>query len=79
MQLVKLSKFRLTIYADGSRPDIRTLRRRIDQRALPGGFRDAIGRYWVDVDLFTTGQSIERRIQELTADPVVAKAVGTGV
>ena len=70
MRLSKLSEFRLSVYCQGSRPDPRTLRSRIERGLIPGGFKDEMGRYWVDMDLFEAGP-----LGRIT-DPLVRRAIG---
>jgi len=72
MRLVKLSKFREMVYAEGSAPCLETLRARIHD--IPGGTIQ-LGRYYVDLDEYdrATGlrSSIEARIKVLRADPLL--------
>lgn len=71
----KLSQFRITAYAPGSRPCLRTLRRRIEQGRLPGGLKDADGHYYVDMDVYHGNRVMQDTLDELLSDPDVAEAV----
>jgi len=51
MALAKLTEFRKRIYEEGSRPDMRTLRRWVNDGKIQGGIHDATG-YWVDMDVY---------------------------
>jgi hypothetical protein len=70
MKLVSLAEYRRLVYADGSGPNLKTLRRRI--KDIPGG-RIELGRYFVDIDANDEVNAIAKannsRIRELRADP----------
>ena len=71
----KLSQFRVTEYAPGSRPTPRTLRKQIDNGQIPGGYRAPDGRYYVDLDVYNGNKVLTDTLSELLRDPVVAEAV----
>ena len=75
MRLVRLSKFRNRIYDTSSAPDPRTLRARIDRGLIVGGFRDEMGRYWVDIDKFEDAPELKPILDQIN-DPLVRKAIG---
>jgi hypothetical protein len=81
MRLTKLSTFRETFYAPGSRPALATLRIHIDRGLISGGRRDATGRYWVDLDVFLGHRDIAgeaaAKIETMIGDnPLLRKMVG---
>jgi len=61
MNLIKLDQFRKEYFAPGSQPDIRTLKKYINEGALPG---KKIGKlYYVDTDsLEFTGDDLVDRV-----------------
>jgi hypothetical protein len=70
MRLATLAEYRRMVYAEGSEPTLKLLRRRIKE--IPGG-RVELGRYYVDLDanaevnLIATAN--KSRISTLRADP----------
>jgi hypothetical protein len=72
MKLVSLAEYRRLVYADGSGPNLKTLRRRI--RDIPGG-RIELGRYFVDIDanerLRVVGHDAQVRLTEIMNDPLM--------
>jgi hypothetical protein len=61
MKLVSLAEYRRLVYADGSGPNLKTLRRRI--KDIPGG-RIELGRYFVDLDVFDANNDMRRGLAE---------------
>lgn len=75
MNIKKLSQFRNEVYAEGSRPTLATLRKRIKAGKISGGFQDADKRYWVDMDKHETGKQSNKVLQDLMDDPLVRDAL----
>ena len=71
----KLSQFRLTAYAPGSRPCVKTLRRQIDRGLIPGGHKALDGHYYVDMDVYNGNRAMHDTLAALLCDPDVAAAV----
>lgn len=73
MRLMKLSKYRLLVYAPGSAPSLGTLRSRI--REIPGG-TVLHGHYYVDMDKLERITDLRAealaRERELAEDPILA-------
>lgn len=67
--ILPLVEFRLQVYGPRG-PCLRTLRKRIRQRKIAGGYQDGDGRYWVDMRVF------EQHRQRGDVDPWVRKVVG---
>lgn len=74
MPLVRLSEFRLMEY-EGKPPDIRTLKRDVNDGILIGGFRDARGRYWVDMDIYRKSRKLGNKLDEILIDAEVAALI----
>ncbi len=55
MKRIRLTSFMRETYRDGE-ISISTLRRRVNDKQIPGGFRDVDGTYWVDMDRFQRGE-----------------------
>lgn len=71
MRLCKLKQFRSLVYAIDSEPSMATLRTHIDKKLIPGGQRDGVGRYYVDLDeysratnMYATLADKQRRLSE---------------
>jgi len=75
MRSTKLSQFRRSIYEKDSALDPRTLRSRIDAGLIPSGFRDEMGRYWVDMDKFEDAPELKPALDHIN-DPLARKAIG---
>lgn len=73
MRLCKLRQFRSLIYAMGSEPAMETLRTHIDKKLIPGGQRDALGRYYVDLDAYDRATQLHAQLEDkqrrLSASP----------
>ena len=72
MRLATLAIYRQLVYAEGSAPALKTLRRRI--KDIPGG-RVELGRYYVDLDANGRVNQIAKanssRILELRSHPAL--------
>lgn len=72
MRLATLKAFRSLVYAPGSAPSARTLRKRIDAGHISGGRIEA-GRYYVDLDEYDRHTSLRAgvaaRLAELEKSP----------
>lgn len=73
MRLCKLKEFRSLVYATGSEPAVGTLRSHIDKRLIPGGQRDGVGRYYVDLDEYNRATQLHAQLEDkerrLSASP----------
>jgi hypothetical protein len=75
MRLMKLSQYRLLVYAEGSAPSLATLRSRIDD--IPGG-TVLHGHYYVDMDKLeglADLRAVSARERELAQDPLLTDLV----
>jgi hypothetical protein len=76
MRLMKLSQYRLTVYAPGSAPSLGTLRSRIHD--IPGG-TVLHGHYYVDMDKLENVSDLlakaAKKERELAANPLLADLV----
>jgi hypothetical protein len=72
MKLMKLSKYRELVYAEGSAPSMVTLRNRINE--IPGG-TVLHGHYYVDLDKLELHSQAAARERELAANPLLADLV----
>lgn len=74
MRLMKLSQYRLLVYAPGSAPSLGTLRNRIDE--IPGG-TVLHGHYYVDMDKLERVTDLRAealaREREMANDPALAE------
>lgn len=76
MRLMKLSQYRLLVYAEGSAPALGTLRSRIED--IPGG-TVLHGHYYVDMDKLERATDLRAdaiaRERQLAQDPLLADLV----
>lgn len=76
MRLMKLSQYRLLVYAVGSAPSLGTLRSRIEE--IPGG-TVLHGHYYVDMDKLERATDLladaRARERELAQDPLLTGLV----
>jgi hypothetical protein len=74
MRLMKLSQYRLLVYAPGSAPSLATLRSRIDE--IPGG-TILHSHYYVDMDKLERLTDLRAealaREREMANDPILAE------
>ena len=71
---ISLQAFRRREYHQDSRPSIRTLRTRVRDGKLPGGYIDCKGRYWVNLDVYRKAKSIDNRIKQLVGEDAMLQA-----
>jgi hypothetical protein len=64
MRLTSLQKFRDLVYAPGSAPSLRTLRKRIHE--IPGGTVE-LGHYYVDLDEYDRHHNLRAGVAETVA------------
>lgn len=73
---MKLSQYRLLVYADGSAPSLSTLRARIED--IPGG-TILHGHYYIDMDKLERATDLRAdavaRERQLAQDPLLADLV----